>query len=284
MIENLKGIQETVNFKPNTNIKLYKNDDFESYPNHWHTPLEIIMPVKNQYYVTCCNQKFTLREDDILLIYPGAVHSMKASQGQRLIFQADISFLNNIKDLNSALSLISPVVVITPENTPNAHKQIKELLLEISDEYFGNAPLSEASIYSKLIKILVLVGRNNTANITSTNSNFRKYIKHTELILNLCSYINEHYNENITLDDMAKISGYSKYHFSRIFKRYTNYSLYKYVNARKIEQAEKLLIDENLTITEVALRCGYSNLSSFIRMFKIIKGCTPTEFKRMITY
>lgn len=284
MIENLKGIRETVNFKPNTNIKLYKNDDFESYPNHWHTPMEIIMPVENEYCVTCCNQNFTLREGDILFIYPGAIHSMKASVGKRLIFQADISFLNNIKDLNSALSLISPVIVITPENTPKAHKQIKDLLLKITDEYFGDAPLSEASIYSKLIEIFVLIGRYYTANIMVTSSNFKKHIKHTELILNICNYVNEHYNENITLDDMAKISGYSKYHFSRLFKRYTNCSFYKYLNARKIEQAEKLLIDNELTVTEVAIRCGFSNLSSFNRMFKIIKGCTPSEFKNMVTY
>lgn len=284
MIENLKGIQETVNFKPKTNIKLYKNDDFESYPNHWHTPLEIIMPIENQYYVTCCNQKFTLREGDILLIYPGAIHSMKASVGKRLIFQADISFLNNIKDLNSTLSLFSPVVVITPENTPNAHRHIKDALLKITEEYFGDSPLSEASIYSKLIEIFVLIGRDYAANITITNSNIKNHIKHTELILNICNYINEHYYENITLDDMAKLSGYSKYHFSRIFKRYTNYSFYKYVNARKIEQAEKLLIDDALTIMEISLRCGYSTLSSFNRMFKLIKGCTPTEFKNMITY
>lgn len=285
MIENLKGIRETVNFKPNTNIRLYNNNDFEAYPSHWHTPMEIIMPIENQYYVTCCNQNFVLREGDILIIYPGAIHSMEACIGKRLIFQADISFLNSIKDLNSALSLISPVIAITPENTPDAHKQIKELIIKISEEYFQDAPLSEASIYSKLIEIFVLIGRHYASSkITIARNDLNKHIKHTELILNICNYINEHYNENITLDDMAELSGYSKYHFSRIFKRYTNCSFYKYLNTRKIEQAEKMLIDDELSITEVALRCGYSSLSSFIRMFKIIKGCTPTDFKNMITY
>ena len=46
MIENLRGIQETVNFKTNINIRLYANEDCEEYPLHWHAPLEIIMPLK----------------------------------------------------------------------------------------------------------------------------------------------------------------------------------------------------------------------------------------------
>jgi len=279
MIENLKGIQETVNFKPNTNIRLYNNDDFESYPAHWHTPLEIIMPIENPYYVTCCNHNFTLREGDILVICPGAIHSMEASEGKRLIFQADISLLFSINELKSTLSLISPAVAITPENTPEAHNDIRNLLLKIADEYFGDSNLSEASIYSKLIEIFVLIGRNYSSNITIIDSDLRKHMKQTELILNICNYINEHFNENITLDDIAKLSGYSKYHISRIFKRYHNISLYKYINAKKIEYAEKLLIDKELPITEVARSCVYSSLSSFIRMFKIIKGCTPTDFK-----
>lgn len=284
MIENLKGIQETVNFKPNTNIRLYNNDDFESYPSHWHTPLEIIMPIENPYYVTCCNYYFALREWDILVICPGAVHSMEASVGKRLIFQADISLLFSIKELKSTLSLISPAVAITPENTPQAHEEIKELLLKIAEEYFGSSDLSEASIYSKLLEIFVLISRNYTSNVTIIDSDLRRHMKQTELVLNICNYINDHFNENITLDDIAKLSGYSKYHISRIFKRYNNVSLYRYLNEKKIEQAEKLLIDKEIPITEIALRCGYSSLSSFIRMFKIIKGCTPTEFRNKNTY
>ena len=61
MIENLRGIQETVNFKPNTNIRLYINEDVEEYPAHWHAPLEIIMPLENTYQVSCCKTIYSTR-------------------------------------------------------------------------------------------------------------------------------------------------------------------------------------------------------------------------------
>lgn len=283
MIESLKGIQETVNFKANTKLRLYANDDFECYPSHWHAPLEIIMPILNRYRVTCCNTLFTLREGDILIINPGVIHSMDADIGKRLIFQADFTLLHGIKELEATLSLISPALVITTEYAPEAHERIKELMLEISDEYFADAPLSEAAIYAKLIEIFVLIGRSYSPNAKNFTKSMRKQLEYTERFMYICDYISDHCTEALTLDDIAGLSGFSKYHFSRLFKQFTNASYYKYLNKKRIENAEKLLVNKDLTITEVALRCGFSSLSAFIRMFKIMKDCTPTEFKTMYT-
>lgn len=283
MIETLNGIQETVNFKANTTIRLYANDEYERYPNHWHAPLEIIMPLENHYPVVCCNTLFTLREGDVLVINPGVIHGMEAAVGRRLIFQADFTLLHGIKELEATLSIISPALVITAEDEPETHEHIQKLMLEISDEYFADAPLSEASIYSKLIEIFVLIGRSYSPNAKSFNNSLRKQREYTERFMYVCDYISEHCSEGLTLDYIADISGFSKYHFSRLFKQFTNVSFYKYLNKKRIEYAEKLLVNKELTITEVALQCGFSSLSAFIRMFKIIKDCTPTEFKTMYT-
>jgi AraC-like DNA-binding protein len=283
MIETLHGIQETVNFKANTRLRLYANEEFEHYPSHWHAPLEIIMPLQNQYHVTCCNTLFTLREGDVLVINPGIIHSMEAMEGKRLIFQADFTLLHGIKELEATLSFISPALMITEEDAPETHEQIQKLMLEISDEYFADAPLSEAAIYAKLIEIFVLIGRSYSPNAKCFNNSLNKQREYTERFLYVCDYISEHCNEDLTLDYIADLSGFSKYHFSRLFKQFTNVSFYKYLNKKRIENAEKLLMDKELTITEVALHCGFSSLSAFIRMFKIIKDCTPTEFKTMYT-
>lgn len=283
MIENLQGIKEIVNFKAKAKIRLYLNNEYEEYPTHWHSPLEIIMPLEKCYHVTCCKDLFTLNEGDILLINPGVIHSMKAEAGKRLILQADYALLHSIKELETTLSTISPAIIITSDDEPETHEKIKQLMIEISNEYFSDAPLTEAAIYSKLIEIYVLIGRSNIPNTKSTNININKQREYTERFMNICDYINEHYSEDLTLDYVAKISGFSKYHFSRLFKQFTNISYYKYLNKKRIENAEKMLIDKELTITDIALRCGFSNLSSFIRMFKIMNDCTPSEFKSMYT-
>ncbi|MGN1084752.1 MAG: AraC family ligand binding domain-containing protein, partial [Lachnospiraceae bacterium] len=164
MIENLRGTQETITFKPNTHILLHDNCKTEEYVPHWHTALEIIMPLTNPYTANCNGKDFTLQEGHILIINSGTLHHLPAQPGRRIIFQADFSLLRNISELNSALSLISYAKVFTPENSPAIHTELQQILLDIRDEYSSNNLLSEAAIYAKLIEIFVLIGRNHTSN------------------------------------------------------------------------------------------------------------------------
>lgn len=284
MIENLKGIFETVNFKENTNLRLYDNDEYEDYPAHWHAPLEIIMPTENIYTVNCCDRNFELRENDIIIICPCCIHKLYAPEkGRRIIFQPDLSVLRDIREIETVLSILSPVIVVTPEEFPEIHPQIQSLILEIKDEYLKNSSLAEASIYGKLLSILVLIGRNYTENTKKFDVTNNKQQEYTEKFMYICDYISAHCTENLTLDDIANIAGFSKFHFTRLFKQFTNVSFYKFLNQKRIANAEKLLANPEYTITDVALNSGFSSLSSFIRMFKIIKNCTPTEFRSMYT-
>lgn len=281
MIKMLKGTHETVDFKSNVYFMLYDNNKCESYPTHWHVPLEIIMPIKNNYLVTCYDTPFDLKEGDILLIAPAVLHSMTAMPGQRLIIQLDISMLHLLKEFESILSLMSPYLLITPETTPSIYEKAQELIIEISNEYNMGELLSRASIYSKLIELIVLIGRNLTLTHPTLSHHLPKQKEYMERFLTICDYINTHYSENLTLDKVADLSGFSKYHFSRLFKEFTNVSFYKYVNQKRIENAEKLLLNSEHNITEIAIACGFNSVSSFIRMFKLITNCTPTEFKNM---
>ena len=216
MIESLNGIFKTINYKQSTSIKLYDNDEYEDYPAHWHTTPEIIMPTENIYTVECYNQIITLREGDIILICPGCIHTLYAPEkGRRIIFQADINPLRFMKEIETLVTIISPLIVITPEDFPSIYDKVKSLLLEIKNEYLSSS---------------------------------------------------------------------SKFYFSRLFKQFTNVSFYKYVNQKRIEKAAEMLTEPNISITNVALSCGFESLSSFIRMFKIVKGCTPTEFRNMYQY
>lgn len=282
MIEALTGIHETVHFENNSTIMIYNNSKNEDYPTHWHTPIEIIMPVESSYKVTCNNSSFLLNENDILLIAPGTLHSLYAPQkGRRLIFQADITLLNAIKECESAISLISPATLITADNSPMIHETVKALMIDILNEYTERAILSDAFIYSKLIHILVLIGRTHATDLDKLELRQNKQQEYIEKFMEVCNYINKHCTENLSLDEIAEIAGFSKYHFSRLFKQFTNYSFYKYLNMHRIMYAEKLLINPDVSVTEVALLSGFNSISAFIRMFKIFKNCTPTEFRIM---
>jgi AraC-like DNA-binding protein len=284
MIETLNGIFETINYKQSTSIKLYDNDENENYPSHWHTSMEIIMPTENIYTVESSNQVITLREGDIVLISPGCIHALYApAQGRRIIFQPDINYFRFMKDIEALMTIISPLIVITPESFPEIHTRIRELLIEIKNEYLDTtASFSEVNIYSKFLEIITLIGRSYADKSLSPQTTMPgKQEEYIEKFIEICDYIREHCADDLNLDTVSDMSGFSKFYFSKLFKQFTNVSFYKYVNQKRIDKAAELLIESKNSITEVALSCGFSSLSSFIRMFKIIKGCTPTEFRNM---
>ena len=288
MIESLNGIFETINYKQSTSIKLYDNDEYEDYPAHWHTNPEIIMPTENIYTVECYNQIITLREGDIVLICPGCIHTLYAPEkGRRIIFQADINPLRFMKEIETLVTIISPLIVITPEDFPSIYDKVKSLLLEIKNEYLSSSTsFSEVSIYSKTLEIITLIGRSRAAAGMETPSPDapRKQEEYIEKFIEICNYISAHCSDELNLEAVASMSGFSKFYFSRLFKQFTNVSFYKYVNQKRIEKAAKMLTKPNISITNVALSCGFESLSSFIHMFKIVKGCTPTEFRNMYQY
>ena len=281
MIEHLKGLHETVYYKDNANILVYHNTNFEEYPPHWHTPLEIIMPVENHYIIECGGQKHFLKEGEIILISPGVLHRLPAVAGQRYIIQAELSPLYSVKGTESVLTFIAPALVITPEAFPDIYSHIRQLILEIIHEYFHPSSFYEALIFSRLLEILVCVRRSPALSPGHFDTSVGRQREYLEKFTGICAYIDEHCTENLSLEQTASLCGFSKYHFSRLFKQFTNVTFYRYLNQKRILHAQQLLADPSVSITEAALSCGFSSLSAFIRMFKIIKGCTPSQFRSL---
>ncbi|MBQ8305421.1 MAG: helix-turn-helix transcriptional regulator [Blautia sp.] len=282
MIKHLDGIFETVDYPQDSQICLYYNNEYENYPPHWHTSFEVIMPIENEYRVICGEHDYHLREGDVLIICPSMIHELFAPEtGERIIFQPGMSRIG-IKELNLLVSVMSPALLITPEEYPQIYEKIQRNMLEIKDEYFSYAPYAESSIFSRFLEILVLVGRNHGSladqHLASANSRQKEYV---EKFLFVTSYIDEHFAEDLTLEQVAALAGFSKYHFSRLFRQYTDSSFYKYLNQKRIDNAKTLLADPSLTVIEVALQSGFSSLSAFLRMFKQLNRCTPTEFRNM---
>ena len=283
MIESLDGIFETVNYKQSTTLKLYDNTEYEYYPMHWHPAIEIIMPTENVYKLTFSDSEAMLREGDICVVCPGCVHSIEAPEtGRRVIFQPSTDILRSMRDIETLISFMSPYTVITPEEYPDIYSRLKTLLTDIRDDYMAGMPFSEVNIYSKLLEMFVLIGQRFSINNNEhKDDSYGVKGEYAFVFMDICDYINSHCSEDLKLDDIADMSGFSKYYFERLFKQFAGTSFYKYVNQKRIAKAQELLIEPGNSVTDVALNCGFTSISSFIRMFKLQKGCTPTEFKNM---
>lgn len=281
MIKNLSGVYETVEYENKRVVMLYDNEETEEYPIHWHNAAEIIIPLANNFSVNSGGEEYVLKEKEILIIPPGELHSMPAQEGRRIIFQCDSSQLEDITILDSLMPVFGTSVHITPEMDKELYVVARKNILDIYADYYSNSAVADVRIYMNLLNILIAVRKYQlkrsavltiSADISSDDSIKLSYVM---------KYINQNFTEDLSLDRLAEIAGYSKYHFSRIFKKYNGVSFVQYISTKRIKMAEKLLVDPELSITEVAMRSGFASLTTFNRTFKMVKNCTPSEFKRL---
>ena len=97
----------------------------------------------------------------------------------------------------------------------------------------------------------------------------------SQLIHRVIAYLHEHCAEEIDERTLAESVGLSYSYFSRSFKRITGRSFSRHLMLTRINRAEKMLCDGNLSISEVALSCGFNSISYFSSVYKKIKGRTP---------
>lgn len=287
MIEGLKGMTETINYGNALGLRLFHNKNCKNFPDHWHVGIEIIMPVTSVYTVHVDKEQYVLEEGDIIIINSGVVHRLDAPPaGERIILQFDPALLYSMKDMETLLVVLPSVFCIT--RSDDIYSVVKKRMDRLVKEYDEGNTFCEAVVYAALIEMFVDIGRKVTCQQASEPSRevrkgkSDKQVEYVEIIMKACNYINQHYQEKLKLEDAAATVGFSKYHFTRIFKQYMNMTFYEYLNKKRVECAEGLLYFTEMSITEVAMNSGFSSMSAFDRTFKAVIGCSPSEFRNKV--
>lgn len=104
-------------------------------------------------------------------------------------------------------------------------------------------------------------------------------IKYTPMVRQALNYINTHLSSDIHLPEIASAINVSPNYLSAVFNRETKFSISTYINRKRIEKAYELLESSNASIEDIASFVGFSDMNYFTRVFKGIKGMTPSEFR-----
>lgn len=103
--------------------------------------------------------------------------------------------------------------------------------------------------------------------------------KNTELVSSILHYIDNHFMDIISLEDIAEYFSLSSAHLGRAFKTVTGKTLLEYLTERKMNHSMNLLLETDTPIYDIAEQLGYANVKSFSRMFKNQMGMTPNEYR-----
>lgn len=276
-----QGSQELVSFHQSSAIRIWCNDLYVDYDPHWHTAMEIIVPLENWYDVVIREETYHLTPGDILMIPSGELHALKAPEkGVRFIFLLDISSIANLHGFASIQSIIDNPQCITRNTYPLIYDDVYRIMLQMRNEYFNKNEFAELTIFSLLLNLFVKLGANHLSNMNLfPSARPYKQKEYVNKFNDVMDYIDSHYTEDLTLDDVAAAIGFSKYHFSRLFRQYTGFSFCAYICHRRIKVAEELLEQPDLSITEIAMQSGFPSISTFNRVFRQHMNCSPSEYR-----
>lgn len=104
----------------------------------------------------------------------------------------------------------------------------------------------------------------------------------SQLVVSAKEYIFKHLGEDLTLGEIAWHAGKSEEHLARVFKQETGESVFDYVREMRVHKAKTHMMEPNLSLTEIAERCGFHSLSFFSRTFRQCTGTSPSEYRRTI--
>ena len=101
-----------------------------------------------------------------------------------------------------------------------------------------------------------------------------------QVIKEVCRYIEDHLDETINVNEMARSFGYSHVHLNRLFKEIMGSTISQYIRNNKMEWAKRWLLDQDITISEIAYKLGYAHSGHFSRIFQSIAGTSPTNYRK----
>lgn len=104
-------------------------------------------------------------------------------------------------------------------------------------------------------------------------------IKHADVVYKTIEYIKQNYSKKLTLEEIAEATYLSKTYLSSIFKKETGHSISSYINMVRVDKSKNLLLEDNMSIIEIANVCGFEDQSYYTKVFKSLIGITPKKYR-----
>lgn len=243
---------------------------------HFHDKHELyfLESGKTKYFVE--NEMFILEEGDIIFIPKGTLHRTEGlgagSLSRSILYFTDEdfeeSYLPYIENLKKCR--------LVKFHHNNLHI-VQNIFSEINKE---NEKMREG--YAKMQKLYLCQLLINIERYRIDNA--RKNLGRTfRLAENISKYICENFGSDLSLAHLSEKYGVTPEYLSRFFKKTTGVGLNEYINIVRVTEAEKLLLNTNKSITEIAFECGFNDSNYFSAVFKKSKGITPKKFSKMNT-
>lgn len=257
---------------------------FNMEKQHYHDLYEIYLLVKGERFVFLNNEAYCLNEGDMFIAEPFVLHSTRNLEPKYLK-----RYLINI----SQDALLS---VLSKEEIKDLFKNFSTCILRLNKEQSSMMYdlFETVDMYSKRVdKRGVKLFHLSIFCLLDCLDSFLKMKKEEKVtlqglriqrndILDVINYVNDNYDQVITLDFIAEFAHMSKSNFCHVFRQRTGETFLQYLNKFRLSKAHQMLVETDYSLSEIACKTGFTSTAHMTRIFRSVHGKSPSEFKKAL--
>lgn len=254
---------------------------FQNVALHWHYEMELSLILEGEGTFFLEGQTFDVKAGDLMIVTPNLMHAIEGHMVyDTLVFSG--SFISTGPEERGYQDVLSPLFSgnwkLTKPISPNdaGYKDIFTACQNVFKYIHEDNSLADLMTKSELLRLIYFLKINDhftrNENQDDPSALFRPVLL----------YIEEHYQEPISTNNLAKLIHVSPSYFHHRFTDTFGISPGNYVRGIRLNQACRLLADPDLPISQIAADTGYTNISNFNRQFKNRTGFTPKEYRNHI--
>ena len=264
--------ERTVCFDKDLEIEAYKfKGIMQKFPNHFHEYYVIGFIESGKRHLSCKNKEYIIGTGDLVLFNPMDNHTCEQIDDDTLDYRCI-----NIKPeiMKKAVLEITGKEYLPRFSQPvGFHSEQISLLCELHKAVMEEQPdFKKEETFLFLIEQLIEEYTQPYSQVKTTDVNAE--------IQAVCKYIDEHFPERITLDDLSVLAKMNKYSLLRSFTKVIGITPYRYLETVRISEAKKLL-EKGMEPIHVAVSTGFVDQSHFSNYFKEFIGLTPKQYKNI---
>ena len=243
----------------------------QKFPNHFHEYYVIGFIEGGKRHLWCKGKEYDTSAGDLILFNPRDNHYCAPVNGELLDYRAV-----NIKPevMSRAVKEITGEAYMPYFTETVVYKSdIAQSVQDLYRAVLNDAPLLEKE--ENLFFLLDQILREYASDFESAD-----VLRPNRQIQSLCQYMEEHFAENVTLDELLSMTDFGKSYLLRSFTRQTGVSPYRYLQTIRLDKAKRFL-EEGIAPIDAAGRAGFSDQSHFTHFFKEFIGLTPKQYQRI---
>ena len=245
-------------------------------PLHWHLEYELILILSGRFHLSLDGKHNVLEAGDSAWISDGAVHG---GEPENCIYECVVFDLAALLR-DTPLCTKSAKEFLTHSSLYTGKLEKNSIQANITDKIFETMEKEHSGYEWVTIGLLWQLMGSMLKNQSCSHSDYNQSRRQISKLKAVLAYIRDNYDSQITLDELSEIAGMSPKYFCRAFSAMTGKTPIAYLNYYRVECAGELLKLTDNNITQIALSCGFNDMSYFSKQFKRYKNMTPSQYRK----